>query len=939
MSGTGYLTSPAPHLSRSAVVARARMEAAQSPVLHGSRTRVRASQQSLHFQHNHNSSALLTAASALKCPELLLRGVDLQTKVPVEKLEKKGKRFESPWNQYYVAVYGGVLFYYDDLSDLPRGIVPLAGSVVKAVDRIFKNSDHAVEMEASAEECGPCFKITSSANRVLLFRCESEVSRNTWTRQILGVNLGASVATTTSQSSSATTASTQTTEPMVLTVGTAVGRLSSFSAQSTQSSRTPTSDSNSRLSLDETQHRRKGRHTPSNASDAAQETEISQMLRDAMVLVSKQKKEILELRKALEEARGIAAAAAQSTSLAPGHVAEAEEIVEAVAIPEPVVGRQVSDDSDVASLRPSTDSTASSSMMQGPPSSGSGDLTDTLQRQAMELAEIARYLQMTFQNDVFGASKQINSSNSSAPTEMLDHISTTSSNYSDQRSEVDESDDQDDSGSERLSEFVEADTKFLESNGMLDSIQKVMRDFMSPSNAPRKNKEEFIIDDDVIAEIRQNVVADRKRKELNLMDTSTLRALRSISSCDDVSDYKLSLSPQSVARTQSARTFSTDDFDTAEKRSSQRKRRPKRLDDLVVEDNMAIVSSILQTASREEKTLLLLPLVRLFNRHNRLSRLIRWAIESEVASVMNVATLFRSDDYASRLVSTYSKGVGSHFIKIILTEPIQAIAKLQLADVDLTPKLAHEVVDRDAIQQNADNLMDACQAILDSIIANKDSIPSSYFHICSHLNAKVINRFDGSMEGLAVEDPASLTRSVIGGFLFLRFVCPAITTPHLHDLLDKEPPSETRKILVLITKLLFKTATSVLFNEKEAHLRILNPFIERNSAAIQTLFADLAVAPAESIDECFAADSLHKFDDISPAQPELDLEVIRAVTEKNLPEIEKKLSVSGCSPQTVGSLHHALSSSKPNEKAQRGKKINIKFLSSFTKRVRKQSDV
>jgi hypothetical protein len=65
-------------------------------------------------------------------------------------------------------------------------------------------------------------------------------------------------------------------------------------------------------------------------------------------------------------------------------------------------------------------------------------------------------------------------------------------------------------------------------------------------------------------------------------------------------------------------------------------------------------------------------------------------------------------------------------------------------------------------------------------------------------------------------------QSVVGGFLFLRFVCPAIATPHLHDLTDKEPTSETRRILVLITKLLFKTATSVLFNDKEAHLRLVS---------------------------------------------------------------------------------------------------------------------
>lgn len=82
---------------------------------------------------------------------------------------------------------------------------------------------------------------------------------------------------------------------------------------------------------------------------------------------------------------------------------------------------------------------------------------------------------------------------------------------------------------------------------------------------------------------------------------------------------------------------------------------------------------------------LLYPLLRLFGIHNRLSRLIRWAIEIEVASVINVATLFRSDDYASRLVSTYSKCIGMDFIRIVLADPIRDILALKIADLELNP--------------------------------------------------------------------------------------------------------------------------------------------------------------------------------------------------------------------------------------------------------------
>lgn len=102
---------------------------------------------------------------------------------------------------------------------------------------------------------------------------------------------------------------------------------------------------------------------------------------------------------------------------------------------------------------------------------------------------------------------------------------------------------------------------------------------------------------------------------------------------------------------------------------------------------------------------LLYPLLRLFGSHNRLSRLIRWAIEIEVASVINVATLFRSDDYASRLVSSYSKCVGLDFIRVVLAEPIREILTLKIADLELNPD-KHAV--RHRVQRAASDCSDAC---------------------------------------------------------------------------------------------------------------------------------------------------------------------------------------------------------------------------------------
>lgn len=58
-------------------------------------------------------------------------------------------------------------------------------------------------------------------------------------------------------------------------------------------------------------------------------------------------------------------------------------------------------------------------------------------------------------------------------------------------------------------------------------------------------------------------------------------------------------------------------------------------------------------------------------------------------------------------------------------------------------------------------------------------------------------------------------------------------------------------------------------------VRILNPFIERNSPSIQQLFIDLSQPPTMDIDECFASDSRNIFSDVDPAQPESDMTLVR----------------------------------------------------------------
>ncbi|KAG1703073.1 hypothetical protein DVH05_007985 [Phytophthora capsici] len=1029
----------------------------------------------------------------VKCPELLLTGLELEKRTTLRILHKKGRRFESPWEPFFVGVYAHSLFYYANLGEWPRGVVPLVDAEVKAVDRIFRHGDAAT----GGDDCGPCWKVTSSSGRVLLFRAPSHDARVEWIEQLRQA------------------ANTRRKNSMDGKAALALARRLSRSS----SSASATSVSSIGIMPSPKQRRRK--------CISEDESEHSGMLRDALRMVEKQRKEIEELQKRLEKFEGDAVKKVvsndvhkqgeeerqrleaggevradgddeelnldtmldeaaieickvsrgsaisdvlsedddtpssddddndvteeeqhvrvgkgerseniQSLSLVdessePFSSQNAQDFTEEVGVEtedssieapvslkqkprqEPVSGavcptpapvpsklepapatsptsslgassascfdttengsiqqqaaelaemaRNLNKDdlTDSSSTRESSEDGSLSSSFKGSHSgvgifeSNASSGNDLLQQQAMELAEIARNLQSSFRVDPISAKAPLKTKSSSSS--LLDSQSSfsdvtdfglnqiNSNDSNDSIFSITQDDlfyDEDEEGEmERLSEFEASDSQFLEASGFLDSIHQVMKDFIVSSQPDQSRQpDQLVISDEIIAEIRQGINTEPSKEVDELGEAHRQRSLRTDSPATDTSNGTSPRIRSLFSHARTARDFFNGDFERAPLSQV-----PKDLPSLVVEDTMSVVASILQSAGREDKMVLLASFLRVFGSRNRLSHLIRWAIEIEVASVINVATLFRSDDYASRLVSTYSKAVGSKFIRVALSDPIRQIFKLKIADMELNPHKEESLQDENQADINAANLMRTCQNIIDSIMKNTHCIPSSYFHICSHLNSKVISRFDGSKEGVEAEDASTLTRSVIGGFLFLRFVCPAITTPHLYGLTKQLPPPETRRVLVLVTKLLFKTATGVKFGDREPQFKVLNPFIEKNSPAIQQLFANLAMSPSQDIDECFAADSRKIYSNVSSSQLIEDVETIRSISEKNLEEIEKKLEDCDCEREVAENFKTAvLYNTDSFQKSSLTKKLsaNMKFLSGFGKkpRSRKQSD-
>ncbi|KAH3758526.1 GTPase activation, GAP [Pelomyxa schiedti] len=185
-------------------------------------------------------------------------------------------------------------------------------------------------------------------------------------------------------------------------------------------------------------------------------------------------------------------------------------------------------------------------------------------------------------------------------------------------------------------------------------------------------------------------------------------------------------------------------------------------------------------------------------------------ITTEIQETSSAPTLFRSNCVATRLVSQYFKLRGaaylkhclSHIISTLQSEPSLEvdIVKLQQAsnaNVSSTPGSGDQSFWESKAKDNAIRVVQLSQRLFDHICNSVDQCPMNFRVLFAHAKQQAQHKFPAA---------ASL---VVGGFVFLRFLCPAIVAPEAHGLLSGSMSQTMRRNLVLVSKLLQTLANGV----------------------------------------------------------------------------------------------------------------------------------
>lgn len=223
--------------------------------------------------------------------------------------------------------------------------------------------------------------------------------------------------------------------------------------------------------------------------------------------------------------------------------------------------------------------------------------------------------------------------------------------------------------------------------------------------------------------------------------------------------------------------------------------------------------------------------------------MINEAVRAEVASCIQENTIFRGNSIASKMFKFYSRMVGIRYLWRFIARVIAEIETLgrkelneksraekgiasgkkdkeaSLLDISMEldeAKMAKGDTDVD-LDTNILQLKLTCQKLFSVIVKNSlKDFPTEFRQIFVNIDSCVMGKFQSD----------DATYKAIGGFFFLRFVCPAITAPHVYGLLDTPPNTLTQRQLVLISKVLQSLANMALPGKKEKYMTLLLDFIE-----------------------------------------------------------------------------------------------------------------
>lgn len=195
--------------------------------------------------------------------------------------------------------------------------------------------------------------------------------------------------------------------------------------------------------------------------------------------------------------------------------------------------------------------------------------------------------------------------------------------------------------------------------------------------------------------------------------------------------------------------------------------------------------------------------------------------------------LFRGNSLLTQALEFHMRRLGTDYIEEILGDKIYEINEIN-PNCEVDPG---KLQPGDDIDQHWEQLLHFTNEIWDCVAKSASRFPPELRHILKYIRAVAEDRYGDFLRTVAFTS--------VSGFLFLRFICPAILNPKLFGLLRDYPRPKAQRTLTLIAKALQALANLSNIGKKEVWMEPMNRFLSARRQSLKDFIDEVCAIPAE----------------------------------------------------------------------------------------------